>query len=301
MEQSPHRLVLVTGSSGAGRSSALKVLEDIGFETIDNIPMGWVPRLLSGARLERPMALCLDTRNRDFSTRAFLELLDQLQELDPELLYLDGTREVLQRRFSETRRRHPMAQKESAVVGIDREKDLLSAIRDRADMLVDTSEMSVHDLRAAIELHFAPAGKMPLALTLMSFSYKRGLPQGADIVHDCRFLMNPYWNENLRAYDGRNEAVAAFITEDARFATFFQQVREATLFLLPAYQAEGKTHLCVAFGCTGGQHRSVFVTEKLAGALAQQGWQVSIRHRELDRRDAVSSKPTKARSGEAKE
>lgn len=281
------RVVLVTGPSGAGRSSAIKVLEDLGFETIDNLPMGLVATLLQDHKLTRPLALCLDTRNRDFSAQALLDLMGQLERHDPELLYLDCARTVLQRRYSETRRRHPMAPQETAIVGIDRENDLLAPIRDRADTLIDTSELSVHDLRERLEARFAAQGKMPLAVTLTSFSYKRGLPQGADLIHDCRFLKNPYWDADLRALDGRDSAVGDYISQDPKLAEFFDRLLELTLFLLPAYQSEGKAHLCIGFGCTGGQHRSVFVTEKLSQALAQQNWQVSIRHRELDRKQSV--------------
>lgn len=288
--KTPQRVVLVTGPSGAGRSSAVKVLEDLGFETIDNLPIRWVSRLVEGQELTRPLALCLDTRNRDFSPQALLDVMDQLSDHEPELLYLDCARTVLQRRYSETRRRHPMAPQETAIVGIDRENDLLSPVRDRADALIDTSELSVHDLRQRLESRYAAQGKMPLAVTLTSFSYKRGLPQGADLVHDCRFLKNPYWDESLRGLNGRDSAVGEYVSADEGFDTFFQKLTDTTLFLLPAYQKEGKAHLCIAIGCTGGQHRSVFVTEKLAQALAEHNWQVSIRHRELDRTHSPDSK-----------
>ena len=287
--RSPQRVVLVTGPSGAGRSSAIKVLEDLGFETIDNLPIRWVCTLLEGQELSRPLALCLDTRNRDFSPQALLDLLDTLKLHSPELLYLDCARFVLQRRYSETRRRHPMAPQESAIVGIDRECDLLAPVRERADALIDTSELSVHGLRERLETRYAAHGKMPLAVTLTSFSYKRGLPQGADLVHDCRFLRNPYWDESLRSRNGTDSAVAAYVAKDSSFDTFFKNMLESTLFLLPAYQKEGKAHLCIALGCTGGQHRSVFVTEKLSEALAEHNWQVSIRHRELDRTHSAGS------------
>ncbi|MGR3839527.1 MAG: RNase adapter RapZ [Cognatishimia sp.] len=278
-----HRVVFVTGPSGAGRSSAIKVLEDLGFETIDNLPLRWVVPLLTGQKLTRPIALCLDTRNRDFTPQALLDVLDNLRHLDPELLYLDCARFVLQRRYSETRRRHPLAPQESAIVGIDREGDLLQPIRDRSDTLIDTSELSVHGLRERLEHQFAAHGKMPLAVTLTSFSYKRGLPQGADIVHDCRFLKNPYWDEDLRGATGLDAAVGRYISSDESFDQFFETLLNFTLFLLPSYQKEGKAHLCIALGCTGGQHRSVYVTEKLSQALAEHNWQVAIRHRELDR------------------
>ena len=295
------RLVLVTGPSGAGRTTAIKVFEDLGFETIDNLPLGLVERLFSGPPLQRPLALGLDARNRDFSPRALLDLLEQLAPHDPELLFLECSSHVLLRRYSETRRRHPMAPEESASVGVAREQDLLTPLKDRADTLIDTSDMTVHGLREALERRYAHDDTARLAVTLMSFSFKRGVPQGIDIMHDCRFLRNPYWEPALRGSDGRSAGVADYVAQDERFDEFFLRLREMTSFLLPAYLSEGKAHLSIGLGCTGGQHRSVFVTEKLAEALAHDGWRVSIRHRELDRREGRSvSGHSGAGSGEAK-
>lgn len=284
------RLVLVTGPSGAGRSTAIKALEDAGYETIDNLPFGMLERLFSGPVLDRPMALGLDVRNRDFSQAALIEALDLLGRTDgvaPELLYLDCAPDVLLRRYSETRRRHPLAPGESPLEGISREIDLLIPIRARADVLINTTEMTPHKLRTEIERWFAPDRDQSLALTVQSFSYKRGLPTGVDLVFDCRFLSNPYWNPELRTRNGLDDGVAAHIEADPRFAVFFDKLVDMVKMLLPAYIEEGRSHVSIGFGCTGGQHRSVFTAERLAAALAQQGWQVSIRHRELDRRAAL--------------
>ena len=158
----------------------------------------------------------------------------------------------------------------------------------RADVLIDTSEMSPHDLRAEIGRFFGTGAAIRPAVSVHSFSYKRGVPRGVDMIFDCRFLANPHWQERLRALDGRDSAVATYVESDPRFAEFFRLVREMTLLLLPAQVEEGKTHLAIGFGCTGGQHRSVAVAEKLAKALAEAGWQVSKRHRELERRESVS-------------
>lgn len=286
------RLVLVTGPSGAGRSTAIKALEDAGYETIDNLPLGLLERLFSGPALDRPMALGLDVRNRDFSQAALLKALDLLKQtagLAPELLYLDCGREVLLRRYSETRRRHPLAPGESPLEGIAREIDLLAPIRDRADVLIDTSDLTPHGLRAEIERWFAPESGQKLGLTVQSFSYKRGLPNGVDLVFDCRFLRNPYWDPALRSKNGLDPEVAAHIAADERFDDFFARLTGMVEMLLPAYLAEGRSHLSIGFGCTGGQHRSVFTAERLAEALAQGGWQVSIRHRELDRRARLAA------------
>jgi len=280
-------LVLVTVPSGAGRSTAINVLEDIGYEAIDNLPLSLLPRLLDGPPIDHPLALGIDVRNRDFSTTALIEVIDTLGHtagVDVELLYLDCSAEVLLRRYSETRRRHPLAPGESPAEGIDREIDLLNPIRARAEFLLDTSELTPHELRAELERWFAPEGEQRLAVTIHSFSYKRGVPRGVDMIFDCRFLKNPYWEEELRALDGRSDEVVSYIAEDARFAPFFDKISDLINLLLPAYMEEGKAHLSIGFGCTGGQHRSVAVAEKLAKTLAKAGWRVSIRHRELERR-----------------
>ncbi|WP_211299377.1 RNase adapter RapZ [Pukyongiella litopenaei] len=281
------QVILVTGPSGAGRSTAINVLEDLQFETIDNLPLNLLPRLLDGPAPNRPLALGIDTRNRDFSTAGLLDMIDRLSRrpgTELTVLYIDCREDVLLRRFSETRRRHPMAPAESPGIGIARELSLLSDIRGRADILVDTSDLNVHQLRAEIERWLAPASGPALAVTVQSFSYKRGLPRGIDMVFDCRFLANPYWQPDLRDLDGRDAAVAAHVRADARFAPFFERVLDLTQLLLPAYREEGKAHLSIGFGCTGGQHRSVALAEALAMALAEQGQQVSIRHRELEER-----------------
>ena len=281
------RLVLVTGPSGAGRTTAIHALEDMGYEAIDNLPLSLLPRLLDGPVPDKPMALGVDVRNRDFSTNALIEAIDRMGGVEGtpmQVLYLDSTADVLVRRYSETRRRHPLAPAESAAEGIAREFDLLGPIRARADLLIDTSEMSPHDLRAELEHWFVPKGQRRLAVSVHSFSYKRGLPRGLDMVLDCRFLRNPYWEAALRNLDGRDARVSAYVGEDARFAPFIHQVKDMAELLLPAYEAEGKAYLSLGFGCTGGQHRSVTVAETLASTLEEGGWQVSIRHRELERR-----------------
>ncbi len=279
------QLVLITGPAGAGRSTSIHVLEDLGYEAIDNMPLSLVPRLLDGPARPRPLALGIDTRNREFSVDSLLELIEALAarpDTDLTVLYLDCRSDVLLRRYSETRRRHPMAPEESPQTGITRELDLLSPIRDRADTLVDTSDLNVHQLRDEIERWFAPEAGRHMSLSLHSFSYKRGLPRSIDMVFDCRFLANPHWEPELRSLDGRDAPVAAYVMADPKCAPFFDRVLDLILLLLPAYRDEGKSHLSIAFGCTGGQHRSVTLVETLAKALAENDLQVSIRHRELE-------------------
>lgn len=282
----PGRLVLVTGPAGAGRTTAIKALEDRDFEVIDNLPLQFWPRLLDGPPSARPLALGVDTRNRDFSVAALCEHMDSLAarpDLDLSLLYLDCRPDVLVRRFSETRRRHPLTPDHDAESGIHRELDLLAPIRDRADVLIDSSDLNVHQLRAEVERIYAPGGLRPLAVTVMSFSYKRGLPRAADMVFDCRFLKNPHWDPVLRPQNGCNSVVQAHVRSDPRFDAFFDRVLDMTRLLLPAFVDEGKSHLTLAFGCSGGKHRSVTLAETLAKALAETGQPVSIRHRDLEK------------------
>ncbi|MCB5198896.1 RNase adapter RapZ [Loktanella sp. TSTF-M6] len=278
--------LLVTGPSGAGRSTTINALEDIGFEVIDNLPLSLLPILLR-RKAKVPLALVLDVRNRDFSVDALIGAIDQLT-LDlgdaGQVLYLDAENAVLERRYSETRRHHPMAPAGPPLVGITAEKELLAPIRARADQLIDTSHMSPHDLRAEIEGHFAPGQGKLLGVSVHSFSYKRGLPRGLDMVLDCRFLRNPHWDAALRPLDGRDASVATYVGQDPRADEFFGRVNDLVALLLPAHKDEGRAHLAIGFGCTGGQHRSVAMAERLAASLAQAGWPVSIRHRELERR-----------------
>jgi UPF0042 nucleotide-binding protein len=283
-------LILITGPSGAGRSTAIHALEDLGYEAIDNIPLSLVPRLIEGPSLGRPIALGLDVRNRDFSANGLIELIDRLTRnplIALQVIYLDCSSSELIRRFNQTRRRHPLAMDETPTEGIAREIDLLAPIRARADHLIDTTEMSPHDLKAEVAQWFERDTAAHMAVSLQSFSYKRGLPRGLDLVLDCRFLNNPHWQAHLRDLDGRNTDVAGYIAADPLFEPFFEKVRDLALLLLPAHRDEGKAHLAIGFGCTGGQHRSVALVEKLGKVLADAGWPVSKRHRELERKAAA--------------
>ena len=284
--QPKQRLVLVTGPSGAGRSTAINALEDLGYEAIDNLPLSLLPRLLQGPVHERPLALGLDTRNREFSQEALLDAIEDLSgesAYDFDVVFLDCTDDVLLRRFSETRRRHPMAGADDPLRGIAREKSMLNDVRERANILIDSSELSPHEMSAEISRLFSLEVDQKLSVSLHSFSYKRGLPRSADMVFDCRFLRNPHWVPELRPLTGQDTAVSTHVKGDPRYDAFFAHVTNLCEMLLPAYLEEGKSHFTIAFGCTGGRHRSVTVTEACAQMLAQSGWQVSCRHRELDR------------------
>ena len=280
------KVLLVTGPSGAGRSTAINAAEDFGFEVIDNLPLSLLPRLLTGNH-RQPLALGLDVRNRDFSAAALIEAIDLMSaELGDglQVLFLDADDDALLRRYSETRRRHPLAPSGTPLEGISAEKELLIPIRSRADFLIDTSQFSPHQLKAEIVKLFLPHDGKQLSVTVQSFSYKRGLPRGLDMVLDCRFLRNPHWDEDLRSQDGRDEAVVSYVKADARFAPFVAQTKSLLTTVLPAHVEEGRAHFSLGFGCTGGQHRSVALTEIISSALAQDGWLVSKRHREIERR-----------------
>jgi UPF0042 nucleotide-binding protein len=280
-------VVLVTGPSGAGRSTAIKAFEDLGYETIDNFPLALLPSLIGGPSLGRPIVLGIAARTRDFSIAAVLGALETIAEsgiYEPSLVFLECQTETLLRRYSETRSRHPMAPDDTPLRGIEIEMQLLARLRDRADVLIDTTPLTPHDLKAEISTLFGAADSAVLAVSVQSFSYKRGIPRGVDMVIDCRFLRNPHWDAVLRPKSGTDADVVAYVAADQRFAAFFKGLHEMVGLLLPAYREEGKAHFSIGLGCTGGQHRSVAVAEGLTKALARDGWQVSIRHREMERR-----------------
>lgn len=280
-------LVIVTGPSGAGRTTALDSLEDLGFEAIDNIPLSLLPLLLSGNQINHPLALGIDARNRDFSNQNLLEVLRTINsdlKFKCNLLYLHCSDEILLRRYSETRRRHPMAPKQGAVIGIQREKKLLELLSINADNFIDTTNMSPHDLKFQIRKIFEQDfTKKPLSISVHSFSYKRGIPTSADMVIDCRFLKNPYWNNDLKELTGEQRLIQEYIKTDEKFELFMNKIIDLIDFLIPAYEFEGKSYFILSFGCTGGRHRSVFITELVAETLAKKNIQVSKRHLELER------------------
>jgi len=278
-------VAIVTGPAGAGRSTTIRAMEDLGFEAIDNLPLSLLERLLTGAPPPRPLAIGVDPRTRDFSTdgvRAILARLAEDPELDGSLVYIDCNTDTLLRRFSETRRRHPLAPHETPLAGIERERAILAPLRGIADVLVDTSTMSPHDCRDEISRWYSRAGAADLALSIQSFSFKRGTPRSADMVLDCRFLQNPHWQADLRPKTGQDPAVGAFVAKDPLFQPFVDQIMGMLNLLLPAFKAEGKAYFTLAFGCTGGRHRSVHLAETAGFLLAEAGWRVSIRHRELE-------------------
>ncbi len=287
------RVMLVTGMSGAGRSSALKALEDIGYEAVDNLPLALlrnmvVPEAATEAAteaVERPLAIGLDIRTRGFGVEALLHEVERLQahpELEVVLLFLDCDDEILRRRYTETRRRHPMMPDRPVQDGIRLERETLQPLRQRADVVIDTSGRVIRDLKRQIAELFALERSLGLSIFVTSFSYRRGLPREADLVFDVRFLDNPYYQTALRPLTGQDEAVGRFIESDRDFRQFFASLTQLLQPLLPRYEAEGKSYLTIAIGCTGGRHRSVFIAERAAQWLPQQGRRVSLSHRDLE-------------------
>lgn len=310
------RIVLVTGLSGAGKASALRALEDIGYEAVDNPPLGMIEALV--ARGDGRLAIGVDARTRGFDSGEVLAALDRLRSntgLEPELIYVGADDTTLMRRYTESRRRHPLAPQGRVSDGIAAERALTAGLRAAADLVVDTSDLPLAELRRRIEQHFgaeASSGGRGLVVSLMSFAYPRGLPPDADLVFDARFLRNPHYDPILRPRTGLDPAVGAYVAEDPDFKLFFGKLAELVEMLLPRFIQEGKKYTTVAVGCTGGRHRSVYLIEKLAERLRAlagtgdgrgPGWRLHVSHRELGRdgNDVVEagSEPARLQAREA--
>ncbi|MEZ5666339.1 MAG: RNase adapter RapZ [Alphaproteobacteria bacterium] len=278
------RLVLVTGMSGAGRSTALAVLEDAGFEAVDNLPLNLVERVAEpGPDAPGLLAIGVDVRSRGFEPERIAAICERLRAnpgLDLQLLFLDCEDEVLIRRFTETRRRHPLAHDRPAADGIAVERRLLAPLRDLADLVIDTGQQRPAELRKRLLDALAP-DVTGLTLTVQSFSFKQGVPREADLVFDVRFLRNPHYDPVLRPKTGQDADVGAYVAADPAFAGFFERLTGLLLPLLPRYREEGKSYLTICIGCTGGRHRSVYVAGLLADALRAADWPVALTHRDL--------------------
>ncbi len=285
----PNRILLITGMSGAGKSTALKTLEDIGWEAVDNLPFSLLERLLAtqppeGAEASRPLALGIDSRTRGFVAQSIIDRIKQGRAKrgeSIEMLFLDCAGTELERRYSETRRRHPLAPDRAAADGIARERELIAPIRRWADHLIDTTTYSSNDLRHDLRSRFEVAAAGEPVLSTMSFGFSRGLPRNADLVFDMRFLRNPYWDDALRAKSGLDEDVGLYIRADPAYADAISRIEDLILILLPRYRAEGKAYVTIAFGCTGGRHRSVHVTERVSKRLREAGFSPTVAHRDL--------------------
>ena len=279
------RVLVVTGLSGAGRSTALKALEDMNCEAVDNLPIRLMPTLIQqGPAAGRGLAIGVDVRTRDFAAEAFAQEIEALRasvSTPIELVFLDCANDVIARRYTETRRVHPMASDRPLADGIAAERRLLSPLRDGADIVIDTSPTNIHEFGRLLRdrLVGVPVGEANVLVT--SFSYRNGVPRDADLVIDVRFLRNPHYDPALRSGTGRDADVGAYIAADPDFDAFFERLTELLALLLPRFNEEGKSYLTIAIGCTGGQHRSVYVAEKLRDWIAARAPKVDVRHREL--------------------
>jgi len=303
-EVAPQRaVVVVTGLSGAGKSSVLHALEDLGYETVDNPPLRLIDNLLPGPD-GRPIAVGVDARRAEFSAEALLAALARLRAepgVTLRLVFCQADDEMLQRRYTETRRRHPLAPEGRVADGIRRERDLLAPLLEAADLVLDTTDLALPRLRARIAAEFSAAPAGGLAVSVVSFSFRNGLPREADMVFDVRFLANPHYVADLKPKTGLDPAVAAYVEQDPDLPAIYARMTDLLASLLPRFVQEGKKYLTLAVGCTGGRHRSVHVAEKLARWLRGEGWRVDVSHRELDRegsRSAVASAPAGQPSSE---
>lgn len=282
-------VTIVTGMSGAGRSSAADVLEDLGFFVIDNLPPSLIPKVVELARgREEPrrFVLVVDVRSGTF----LHDLEDALAELVAfgvvtRIVFLDASNDVLVRRFEETRRRHPLAGSESVIDGITRERELLDAIKGRADLVVDTSNLNVHALRDRLHELFGDGAPTESALqtSVVSFGYKHGIPVDVDLLFDCRFLPNPHWIDELRPLSGIDPAVRDYVLGQPEAKAFLEELARLFGLLLPAYVHEGKAYLSIGVGCTGGRHRSVVIADELGAVLRDLGFDARIIHRDVTR------------------
>lgn len=284
-------ILLVSGMSGAGKTTTLKTLEDLGWEVIDNLPLSLLDRLLDvpfthdASDEDRPLALGVDSRTRGFDAGAIVQRIKTLREVkgwDIETLYLDCNGAELERRFAETRRRHPLAQDRPASDGIARERELTEPLRRWATQMIDTSTLSANDLKQAIRQRYGRDPNQQTVLTILSFGFSRGVPRNADLVFDMRFLRNPHWDRALRPKTGLDAEVSAYIVDDPAYEDSVGQIERLLLTLLPRYQAQGKSYVTVAFGCTGGRHRSVHVAERVARHLRQAGFSPTVLHRNME-------------------
>jgi UPF0042 nucleotide-binding protein len=281
------RLIVITGLSGAGKTWTIKCFEDMGYYCVDNLPTTLIPTFAelcahSTRRIAR-IALGVDIREREY-LHSVVEVLGELRTAGylTEVLFLEASEEALVRRYHETRRRHPVSSR-SLLDGIREERKLLAKLRERADRVIDTSQITVHDLRQRLVELYGEATPSGLSVNLLSFGYKFGVPYEADLVFDCRFLPNPFFVDALKAQDGRTAAVRGFVVDRPESRELLARLRDLLAYLLPCYQREGKAYLTVAVGCTGGRHRSVALVEELRGSVETHGVSVNVTHRDVDR------------------
>lgn len=286
----PKRIVLVTGMSGAGKSLVMNTLEDLGWEAVENLPLGLLDRLLAAPQAvgftddDRPLALGVDSRTRGFDPERIIQRIKQLREIhghSVETVFLDCSGAELERRYSETRRRHPLALDRPVADGIARERELMGGLRHWAEHVIDTTETNSNELQQRIRARFGGEHAAEPTLTVMSFGFARGVPRSADLVFDMRFLRNPHWDKALRPHTGLDAGVAEYIAKDPAYEDALTRIESLLELLLPRYRHEGKSYITIAFGCTGGRHRSVHVAERVGRRLRKAGFSPTVTHRDL--------------------
>lgn len=271
--------LIITGLSGAGLSSVLKTLEDLGFEVFDNFPISLLDPLLDETKDKSKLAIGIDARSRGFAAQS---ILNACEKIDARLVFITCDQDVLLQRFSETRRLHPKALDKPIISGIKEEQAMLNPLAQKADLTIDTSGLSIHDLRHILEGHFGTRSEQGMTINLMSFGFRNGLPREADIVMDVRFVKNPHWDTDLRPMSGMDKDVGDYIEEDESFKVFMANFKALLKPLIPKYEDEGKNYLTIAVGCTGGRHRSVYSIETLAKWLEDMPNRVHVTHRDLN-------------------
>jgi UPF0042 nucleotide-binding protein len=311
LDTGQRRIVVVTGLSGGGKASILHALEDVGYDAVDNLPLGLVQDV--ACRTDRDIAIGIDARTRGFNADLVLDMLATLRRnpaLLPELVFVWADEATLLRRYTETRRRHPLAPRGRVAEGIEIEQEITARLREAANLIIDTSDLPLARLRQLIERHFGPRGDendTSMVVSLISFAYAKGLPKEADLVLDARFLRNPHYDPILRARTGLDPEVGAYIREDQDYAAYLSRICDLVDLVLPRFVHEGKKYATIAIGCTGGRHRSVFLVERLAAHLSSRlaatqatgesglDWRQTVTHREL----GLHGQVTGSRSGES--
>jgi len=276
--------LLVTGLSGAGKSTVLNVLEDLQYEVVDNLPIRLLHAFVDGSKNGAKVAVGVDSRSRGFSIKTFLAAVRSIQAtrgIKPKIIFLTSDSDVLRLRFTETRRRHPLAVDRPVIDGIALELEMMEPLKSQSDYTFDTTNLSIADLRQLVEGQFLAGNPTPITISVVSFAFRLGLPREADLVFDVRFLKNPHYVEALRESSGLDEKVCQYISSDPAYPEFFDRMYKMLRPLLPLYKNEGKRYLTIAIGCTGGRHRSVMVAENLGAQLIQEQYEATVRHRDL--------------------
>ena len=281
-----HELIIVIGQSGAGRTTVIHILDDQGFDTLDNVPVHLIPRVASRELVDKPLALGLDIRSKSFSVQNLMKEISNWEALSRSrvvILFLQCSLDILIKRFSLTRRPHPVPGEDSLELSIKRELNLIAPLRDKADLVLDTSNTSPNELRLKLGSFFPLANNRNIQIILQSFSFRKGSPSGLDMIFDCRFLKNPNWEDDLKNLNGTDTEVKNYLYKDKSWESFNNSLIKMMSTIIPSFEREGKSYLSIGLGCTGGQHRSVFVAEQLFEHLLDKDYDVKILHTTLQK------------------